>query len=84
MEKEIRKKMAKAKHSREPIEAPESREVMNVEELAAYLNLGIRTVYSMAHDGEIPGVKLAGAWRFPKAAIDEWLITSARANLRGD
>ena len=33
-------------------------EIMNVEGLAAYLGLSVRTVYNMAHDGEVPGTKV--------------------------
>ncbi|MBU4176082.1 MAG: helix-turn-helix domain-containing protein [Actinobacteria bacterium] len=54
---------------------------MNVEQLADYLSLGVRTIYNLAHDGEIPGLKVAGTWRFPKAAIDDWLKTEAGKNL---
>ncbi|MCG2817863.1 MAG: helix-turn-helix domain-containing protein [Actinomycetia bacterium] len=56
-------------------------EIMNVEQLADYLSLGVRTIYNLAHDGEIPGLKVAGTWRFPKAAIDDWLKTEAGKNL---
>lgn len=64
---------------------PGGLEIMNVEVLAAYLGLSRRTVYNMAHSGEIPGTKIAGAWRFPKAAIDTWLMDKAQDNLgRGE
>ena len=57
-------------------------EVMNVEEAAAYLGLGVRTVYKLAQSGEVPAAKVAGSWRFPKADIDHWLSERAQANLR--
>lgn len=58
-------------------------EVMNVQEAAAYLGLGVRTVYNLAKNGKIPAVKLAGAWRFPKVAIDTWMVEGALKNLKG-
>jgi excisionase family DNA binding protein len=55
--------------------------VMNVPEAAAYLDLGIRTIYNLAARGELPAVKVAGAWRIPRSALDEWIETGARAAL---
>jgi excisionase family DNA binding protein len=52
-------------------------EVMDIRGAADYLSLGVGTVYKLAHDGKIPAVKIAGQWRFPKAALDEWLTSKA-------
>ena len=46
-------------------------EVMTVAEVANYLKINERTVYSLAKKGEIPGIRLGRQWRFKKEAIDK-------------
>ena len=47
--------------------------IMTVRDLAAFLNVGEKTVYRLAKRGEIPGFKVAGTWRFKHADIDAWI-----------
>jgi len=37
------------------------------------LSVHVRTIYRLAKNGEIPGRKVGGSWRFKKNALDEWL-----------
>ena len=52
---------------------------MNVEslwslkELAEYLNIAEKTVYSYAQKGQIPGFKIVGNWRFDPEDIKAWV-----------
>lgn len=46
---------------------------MTVREVAAYLNVDEKTVYRLAQRAELPGFKVAGAWRFKKLDIDDWI-----------
>jgi excisionase family DNA binding protein len=46
---------------------------MTVRDVAAYLNVNEKTVYRLAQSGEIPGFKVAGAWRFQRADLDTWI-----------
>lgn len=39
-------------------------EVLTLEEVAAYLKAGKRTVYRLAAEKRIPAFKLGGTWRF--------------------
>lgn len=48
-------------------------EVLTLEEAAAYLRLPAETIARQAAQGNIPGRKIEDAWRFLKAAIDDWL-----------
>lgn len=48
-------------------------EILTLEELAAYLKAGKRTVYRLASNGQIPAFKLGGTWRFSKADIEGWI-----------
>jgi excisionase family DNA binding protein len=49
------------------------KEIMTPREAADYLSVHVRTIYRLAKNGEIPGRKVGGSWRFKKDALDEWL-----------
>ncbi len=40
--------------------------IFTLDELAAYLKVGKRTLYRLAAHGEIPAFKVGGTWRFLK------------------
>lgn len=46
--------------------------LMDVHELAGYLEIDFNEIERMANAGEIPGVKNGETWRFDKTQIDEW------------
>src|SRR5688572_5858489 len=48
-------------------------DVLTLEEVANYLRLSKETIERQASQGQIPGRRIEGAWRFLKAAIDDWL-----------
>ena len=56
---------------------------MTAEELAKYLQFTRSTIYKMAREGRIPGIKFENAWRFSREAIDIWLKNSSEENFRG-
>lgn len=45
-------------------------------EAAAYLRLKERKVYEMVAEGTVPCTKVTGRWLFPKAELDQWLVSS--------
>jgi excisionase family DNA binding protein len=47
--------------------------LINVSELADYLNLDKQTIYNWLHKKKISGIKVGRVWRFDKDAIDKWL-----------
>jgi len=49
------------------------KEIMTPREAAEYLSVHVRTIYRLAKNGEIPGRKVGGSWRFKKDALDDWL-----------
>jgi len=49
------------------------KDVMTPREAAHYLSVHVRTIYRLARDGEIPGRKVGGSWRFKKDTLDQWL-----------
>ena len=53
-------------------------DVMNIGELALYLNMSIASVYHLVAAGKIPGVKVGKQWRFSRKVIDDWLQNSGK------
>lgn len=51
----------------------QSDEILTVEEVAAYLKAGRRTVYRLVANGQIPAFKLGGTWRFQRAELNRWI-----------
>lgn len=52
-------------------------EIMTVAELAEYLRVNEATVYRLAQEGQIPGMKVGRQWRFKREAIDRLMEESA-------
>lgn len=46
-------------------------EILTLDEVAAYLKAGKRTVYRLAQKDEIPAFKLGGTWRFRRSELDQ-------------
>src|SRR6478672_8272948 len=50
-------------------------DMMDMEQLAAYLHRDVREVGKLASRGRLPGHRVGGEWRFAKAEINHWLET---------
>jgi PTS system nitrogen regulatory IIA component len=50
-------------------------EMMDLEQLAVYLQRDLREVSKMASRGYLPGHKVSGEWRFAPAEINYWIET---------
>jgi len=48
-------------------------DILTLDEVAAYLKAGKRTIYRLAASGEIPAFKLGGMWRFSRSDIESWI-----------
>jgi excisionase family DNA binding protein len=48
-------------------------DVLTVAELASWLHVDEQAVAELAEQGELPGRKLAGEWRFARDAVLDWL-----------
>ena len=44
-----------------------------LKDVAALLQVGEKTVYSMAQNGELPAFKVREQWRFSRSDIDAWI-----------
>jgi excisionase family DNA binding protein len=62
----------------EPGQAIARAEVLSSEQAGELLQVSRAVVERMAARGELPGRKLAGEWRFARAALLSWLAVPAR------
>lgn len=53
--------------------SPPLEPAMTVRDVAAFLNVDEKTVYRLSQKGELPGFKVAGAWRFQRSDIQSWI-----------
>jgi len=57
---------------------------MSVRQVAEYLHLNEKKVYSLVSEGGIPATKVTGKWMFPRELIDRWMLDSAHGGLLTD
>src|SRR2546430_12107322 len=50
-------------------------DMMDLEQLADYLQRDARELNKLASRGHLPGHKVSGRWRFARAEINQWLET---------
>jgi excisionase family DNA binding protein len=55
-------------------------DIMTIREVAEYLKIAEKTAYRLAAEGELPGFKVGGSWRFRQADIDRWIDKGAKKN----
>jgi len=60
------------------------KEILTPREAADYLSVHVRTIYRLVKNGEIPGCKIGGSWRFQKDALDEWLSIRGNPSSNGN
>ena len=52
-------------------------EILTLDEVAAFLKAGKRTVYRFAQNGDIPAFKVGGTWRFRRSDLERWIDESS-------
>jgi excisionase family DNA binding protein len=57
--------------------------LLNVKQVAQYLQLKESTIYSWAQDGKIPAIKIGRTWRFRRADLDGWLERHLKGESEG-
>lgn len=75
--------MNKYSEIRNPKFGIQVREIMTPREAAEYLSVHVRTIYRLAKNGDIPGRKVGGSWRFKKDALDEWISWKGNPSSNG-
>ena len=48
-------------------------EILNKNELAAYLKVGIQTISYLLYSKQLPKIKIGKEYRFLKSDIDNWI-----------
>jgi len=48
-------------------------QALTVRDVATLLRVDEKTVYRLTRKGDLPGFKVAGAWRFQKSDMDAWV-----------
>ncbi len=49
------------------------REILTVEEAAAFLQISKRSLYKLVKEGKIPGKKILNKWRFERESLRRWV-----------
>jgi len=49
-------------------------EILDIRSAARYLQIKERTLYRLVGEGEIPGIKVGGQWRFSKKCLEEMFL----------
>ncbi len=49
------------------------KEILTIEEAAAYLQIGKRSLYKLAKEGKIPGKKVLNKWRLEMGSLRDWV-----------
>lgn len=49
------------------------RQILTIAEAADYLQLGVRTLYSLAKEHKIPGRKVKNKYRFERESLRRWI-----------
>jgi excisionase family DNA binding protein len=47
--------------------------LMDIKQVAAYLQITEATAYNWAQNGRLPGIKIGRIWRFRREDIEAWL-----------
>ncbi|HJN17619.1 MAG TPA: helix-turn-helix domain-containing protein [Armatimonadota bacterium] len=62
------------------IELPD---VLTIDEVAGYLRISKSSAYRLARQGDMPGQRVGGSWRFSRVAVEEWLRSSGGSESEG-
>lgn len=49
-------------------------EVLNADEVAAWLKIPKSTLYKLCTEGDVPAAKIGKHWRFSRPTIEEWFL----------
>jgi len=63
------------------MEKKDSREIMTIADVAAYLGLHELTVRRLAREGQLPALKLGRQWRVKRDLLEKWLEQRSMDNL---
>ena len=59
-------------------------EIMQIEEVMEYLNIGKNTMYGLLKSGELNAFKIGKVWKIPKASVDDYVRRKIEKNAVGN
>lgn len=48
-------------------------QVLTIKQVAEYLQVAEKTIYTLTQEGRLPAFKVGGQWRFKKEDIEKWI-----------
>ena len=57
-------------------------DILTVEEACEALRMGYNAMYDLLNSGKLKGFRNGRVWRIPKLAIKEYILESARINVK--
>ena len=58
--------------------------LLNVQEVAEFLQMNAATIYNWAQEGRIPAIKLGRSWRFRRTDLERWLDANSQNAKQAD
>lgn len=55
-------------------------EIMQIEEVMEYLNIGKNTMYGLLKSGELNAFKIGKVWKIPKASVEDYVRRKIEKN----
>ena len=62
----------------------ENNEIMQIEEVMEYLNIGKNTMYGLLKSGELNAFKIGKVWKIPKASVEDYVRRKIEKNAVGN
>lgn len=59
-------------------------EIMQIEEVMEYLNIGKNTMYGLLKSGELNAFKIGKVWKIPKASVEDYVRRKIEKNAVGN
>jgi len=57
-------------------------DILDIRSAAKFLQIKERTLYRLVGEGEIPGIKVGGQWRFSKKNLEGMFSTTASQTIK--
>ncbi|MEI6127117.1 MAG: helix-turn-helix domain-containing protein [Pseudomonadota bacterium] len=57
-------------------------QILDIKSAAKYLQIKERTLYRLVGEGDIPGIKVGGQWRFSKKCLEEMFLSETKKKAR--
>ena len=58
----------------------ENNDIMKLEEVMQYLDIGKNTLYGLLKSGELDAFKIGKVWKIPKKSVEEYVNKSLQSN----